>query len=283
MRATSLVLFGLTAGSSYLTGGWRLMVAALAILVAHEMGHLLACRYYRVPSTWPFFIPAPVLNPFAGTLGAVMLIQSRFPSRCALFDIGVAGPLAGLATCILVLWLGANDFTYVRSADVSPGTTIGVGVPFLYRVMPGPAPGEVPAGTVALMGPLRAAAWFGLLLTGLNLIPIGQFDGGHVLYALFPRHAHRVSRVMWCGCLALIWLSPSWIGWAVLTFLLGRPHPATLDDQQPLGLARKLVGVLALVALIVCFIPEPMQQSWPPVIDSVRSLFESLRGFFTSR
>jgi membrane-associated protease RseP (regulator of RpoE activity) len=271
MRITSALLFALTAASCYLTGGVRLMAAVLAILVAHEMGHFLACRYHGVPSTWPFLLPAPVLNPLTGTLGALMVIQGRFPSRRALFDIGIAGPLAGLAVCLPVLLLGLLEATVLPgTAAASAGDTLGEPLLLTWAtplVLP-----HLPANPVIMAGPLLVAAWFGLLLTGLNLIPIGQFDGGHVLYALFPRHAHRLARVAWYVCLALVVLAPSWLFWAILTHYLGRPHPPTLDDGQPLGIGRRVLGLAALAAFVLTFIPEPLLNSWETLLGDVRYL-----------
>jgi len=267
MRITSALLFALTAASCWLTGGVRLMVAVLAILVAHEMGHFLACRYHRVPSTWPFLLPAPVLNPLTGTLGALMVIQGRFPSRRALFDIGIAGPLAGLAVCFPILFFGLQEATIVSgTAAASAGESLGEPLILTWAtrlVLP-----HLPPNPVIMAGPLLVAAWFGLLLTGLNLIPIGQFDGGHILYALFPRHAHRLARVAWYLCLALVVLAPSWLFWAILTHYLGRPHPPTVDDGQPLGLGRRALGIVALAAFAITFIPEPIRNTWRDLYDS---------------
>jgi membrane-associated protease RseP (regulator of RpoE activity) len=278
MRWTSIILFVLTVASCGWTGGWTLAGAVLAILVAHEMGHFLACRYHGVPSTWPFLLPAPVLNPFTGTLGAVMVIQGRFPNRRALFDIGIAGPLAGLAVCLAVLHFGASGFVFAPVASLDPGRLISVGSSILYDFFVPSSPAHVPAGTTPLMGPLQVAAWFGLLLTGLNLIPIGQFDGGHILYALLPRYARRLARLAWCVCLGLLYFSPAWLGWAILTYFLGHPHPPTFDDAQPLGRARQVLGVVALAVFVLTFMPNPVHITWPEFLSSLVALWHSLFG-----
>lgn len=271
MRITSVLLFGLTAASCYLAGGVRLAGAILAIVVAHEMGHFLACRYHGVPSTWPFLLPCPLFSP-VGTLGALMIIQGRFPSRRALFDIGIAGPLAGLGVSIAVLGVGAGDVVFTPTTSIDPAQVLDLGTPILFRLLTDASPGPIPAGTTPFIGPLQLAGWFGLLLTGLNLIPIGQFDGGHVLYALFPRRAHRVARVVWYVCLALVLLAPMWLFWAILTHFLGRPHPPTLDDNQPLGWGRRTLGLLALVVFALTFIPEPILNSWETLFGDLRYL-----------
>ena len=117
-----------------------------------------------------------------------------------------------------------------------------------------------------VIGPLGLAAWFGLLVTALNLMPIGQLDGGHVTYALLRKRAHSISRIASWICVALVYFGPSWILWAILMRVLGRPHPPTLYDHEPVGTARVLVGVLSLVVFVVCFVPDPIQISWREVL-----------------
>lgn len=277
----SIVLFLLTAGSVYLVGGPRLLVAVLAIVISHEMGHYLACRYHGVDSTWPFLLPAPFF-PISGTLGAVMVIRSPFPNRRALFDIGVAGPLAGMAVCLPLLWLGLHENVFAPAASAAEGFRLGsplafhLAAPFAALVTP-------PPGMQPVVGPFEAAVWFGLLLTGLNLIPLGQLDGGHVLYALFPRRAFRISRAIWWLSLGLIWFAPSWIPWAVVMRLLARRHPATLDDVSALGLMRALVAIIALLVFALSFIPAPLADAWPMLVADIRSLVSLIAHAFTSR
>jgi len=278
----SIILGLLTAGSVYLTGGPLLLVAVLAIVLSHEMGHYLACRYHGVDSTWPFLLPAPMLNPIAGTLGAVMVIRSPFPSRRALFDIGVAGPLAGMAVCLPVLWLALHEQALV--AATGDPNVLRLGLPLAFRLLatwvPTAAP---PAGMEPALGPCGAAAWFGLLLTGLNLIPIGQLDGGHLLYALLPRQALRISRALWWLSLGLIWFAPSWILWTVLMRLLARRHPATLDDASPIGRARVAVAIVALLVFALSFNPTPLADAWPTLIADLQNLLALAAHAFTSR
>lgn len=280
----NLALFLLTAVSVFLVGssevlsvpgrgtylvfdygsGLRLMAGVLGILTSHEMGHYLACRYYGVDATLPFFIPFPSL---VGTLGAFIRIRAPIPHRRALFDIGVAGPLAGFVVALPVLWLG------IREARIIPfdpqGDGIFLGDPLLFqwvaRLVHGPLSDEVTLG----VGSLGLAAWFGLFVTALNLIPIGQLDGGHVTYAVLRRHAQRISQVGWWVCVALIYFGPNWILWAVLLRVLGRRHPPTLDDSVPVGPARVAVAALALVVFVVCFVPNPIIFSWPDFFEAV--------------
>jgi membrane-associated protease RseP (regulator of RpoE activity) len=260
----SVVLFLLTAASIYWTGGPagpRLVAGVLAILLAHEGGHYAACRIHGVASTWPLLLPAPIVNPITGTLGAVMVIRSPFPNRRALFDIGAAGPLAGMAVCLPLLWLGLHDISFLPHP--SDPNIYYLGNPLAFDIVAHWVTFDaVPPGMEPRLGPLAAASWFGFLLTGLNLVPLGQLDGGHILYALFPRRALLISRVLWWSSLGLIVLSPSWILWSVLTRLLTRPHPPTLDDRRPLGWVRVIVSLVALIVLVISFMPEPVLGGW---------------------
>jgi membrane-associated protease RseP (regulator of RpoE activity) len=282
----NLLLFVLTAASVFLVGGlravevpgqgtlvgidaWsgaRLAIALLAILLAHEMGHYLTGRHYGVDVTLPFFIPFPVPGmSLVGTLGAFIRIRSPIPNRRALFDIGVAGPLAGFAVCLPVLWLGIREATVQPLAQEAEGLFLGE--PLLFGWLTQLIHGSVAADQTLVMGPLGLAAWFGLLVTALNLMPIGQLDGGHVTYSLLRDRAHAISRIASWVCIALIYFGPSWILWAILMRVLGRRHPPTLDNEVPVGPARVLVGVLSLVVFVVCFVPDPIVVSWREVLE----------------
>lgn len=257
--------------------GVTLAVALLSILLAHEMGHYLACRYYGVDATLPHFIPSPwipvfglaVWQPlsFVGTFGAFIRIRSPIPSRRALFDIGVAGPLAGFLVCLPVLWLG------IRGAAVQPLAAdaggLFFGEPLAFQWVSRLVHGPIPDGRTLVIGRLGEAAWFGLLVTALNLMPIGQLDGGHLTYALLREKARLISRIGAWVCVALVYFGPSWIVWAILVRVVGRRHPATLDDEAPVGRARAVVGLLSLVVFVVCFVPNPIVFSWRDVFDEM--------------
>jgi membrane-associated protease RseP (regulator of RpoE activity) len=250
----------------YIAEGFKFAAALLSILLAHESGHYIACRLYGVEATLPFFIPVP--PPFiAGTLGAFIKIKSPIPSRRALFDIGVAGPLAGFAIIIPVAVIGlltAVPDTSAAAAAAQGGTLISFNDPLLLRLL------AVPLG-VRDMGnitpnPFYFAAWFGLLVTSLNLLPVGQLDGGHAVYALTGRRAHKhVGRIAFLTMLLLAPLGWFWHGaptsilYVVLLFIMLRmPHPAPLDDHDPLGRARTLVGILTLLVFALSFLPFPL-------------------------
>jgi membrane-associated protease RseP (regulator of RpoE activity) len=267
----NVLFFALTVASVYVTGGPRLTLALISILMAHEMGHYVACRIYGVDATLPYFLPFPVLS-LVGTLGAFIRIRAPFPNRRALFDIGIAGPLAGFALCLPVLVLG------VREAQVIPSVReagLYLGEPLLFRGAILLLRGATPDDMTLSLGPVGLAAWFGLFVTALNLIPIGQLDGGHVTYALFRRRAMLISRVGSWVCVALVYFGPNWIFWSILLRILGRRHPPTLDDGQPLGRGRAWIAALGLLVFVGCFVPNPIVWSW-------RDFFETI-GVLTSR
>jgi membrane-associated protease RseP (regulator of RpoE activity) len=282
----NLLLFILTAVSVFLTGGlqavglpdgrtlWaldlpaglRLVAGLLAILFAHEMGHYLMCRRYGVDATLPFFIPAPFFS-MVGTLGAFIRIKSPIPNRRALFDIGVAGPLAGFVVCLPVLFLGMQEARLIPTDPKADG--IFLGEPLLFQGVAHLFYGHVPDTMTLNLGPLGLAAWFGLFLTALNLIPIGQLDGGHVTYALLRDRAALISKVGSWVCVALVYFGPNWILWAILVRVLGRRHPRTLYDDEPPGRARAWVGLVSLAVFVVCFVPDPIIWSWRDFFDAV--------------
>jgi membrane-associated protease RseP (regulator of RpoE activity) len=266
------VLFGLTAVSIYLCGGTLLVVGLMSILFSHEMGHYLACRYYRVDATLPFFVPGLWLPlggwlgwvpiPFVGTFGAVIRIKSPIPHRKALFDIGIAGPLAGFVVCIPVLALGVLEGRWVPVTNGGEGPGY-FGEPLLFQWAVHLLRGATPDGMTLAIGPLGLAAWFGLFVTALNMMPVGQLDGGHVTFALWPRYAHYVSRVGLLVCLGLLYFRPVWLLWTILLWVLGRrPHPPTLYNSLPIDRGRLLVGLLGFAILAVCFTPDPILLSW---------------------
>jgi membrane-associated protease RseP (regulator of RpoE activity) len=262
---------GQDAGHEVLTidvrDGARLAIGLLSILLAHEMGHYVAARLYRVNVTLPFFIPFPLPGfSLVGTLGAFIRIRSPIPHRRALFDIGVAGPLAGFVVCLPVLWMGIREAVLRPLAAEPEG--IFLGEPLLFRAVTYLVHGSVAADQTLVMGPLGLAAWFGLLVTALNLMPIGQLDGGHVTYSLLRERAHRISRIASWVCVALVYFGPSWILWAVLMRVLGRRHPQTLDDAAPVGRARVVVGLVSLAVFVLCFVPDPIVFSWRDFFDA---------------
>ena len=284
----NLLLFVLTAASVFLIGGLAtadlpgggtaigfdlregllLVAGLLPILLAHEMGHYLTARRYGVDATLPFFIPFPVPGfSLVGTLGAFIRIRGPIPNRKALFDIGVAGPLAGFIVCLPVLWLGVAQGQVVPVSPANVG--LHFGEPLLFQWVTAAVHGSIPDGRELAIGRLGEAAWFGLLVTALNLMPIGQLDGGHVTFALLGERAHRISTIGSWVCVALVYFGPSWIVWALLVRVLGRRHPSTLDDLSPVGRGRAWVGLLALAVFAVCFVPNPIVFHWRDLFDAM--------------
>jgi membrane-associated protease RseP (regulator of RpoE activity) len=249
--------------------GLVLVAGVFSIMVAHEMGHYLACRYYGVDATVPHLLPAPplfigfhmqpLIISIVGTFGAFIRIRGPMPHRKALFDIGVAGPLAGFIVTVGVLALT------IATATVGPPPAIGaepqgvfLNFPPLFHLAARLA--HVPAGMQLQPNTsLLLAAWFGTFLTALNLFPVGQLDGGHVTYALLRRKAAVISRLGFYGCVGLIYFSPSWCLWALLLGLFGRQHPFTLDDDAPVGTGRAVLGVLTIAVFALCFLPSPIE------------------------
>jgi membrane-associated protease RseP (regulator of RpoE activity) len=274
--ALNVLLFALTAASVYMAGGPLLVAGLLSILMAHEMGHYLMCRLYRVDATLPFFIPFPFPGfTLVGTLGAFIRIRGAIPHRRALFDIGIGGPLAGFAVCLPVLALGIAEARIVP--DTPNPFTISLGEPLLFHWAAVWLRGLHEGQTLSI-GPLGMAAWFGLFVTALNMMPIGQLDGGHVVYSLVRQKAHLVSRIASWVCVALIYFGPSWIVWAILVRVLGRRHPPTWDDASPLGRARVAIGIFGFVVFAVCFTPTPIVVSWSQYGGALQELWRRVLG-----
>jgi len=246
---------------AYLLLGLPFSIALLGILLTHEMGHYLAARYYRVDVTLPFFLPAPTL---IGTLGAFIRIRSRIPNKRALFDIGIGGPLAGFVALIIPLTVGLS-LSKVIPGIAEQGDLV-FGTPLLLRLFEMAQFPGVPVSGIYLH-PVARAAWVGLLATALNLLPIGQLDGGHILYAFLGEKTRMLTRVFLGALLGLgtyqlvttdYRAGYSWLLWSVILFFIARRHPS-IYDPRPLGRARAWLGFAALVILILSFTPYPVR------------------------
>jgi membrane-associated protease RseP (regulator of RpoE activity) len=244
----------------YIHGLWY-SLSALAILGCHEMGHYVACLRYRVDASRPYFIPAPPIV-LSGTLGAFIRIRSRIPGRVALFDIGIAGPIAGFVVAVPVLiaglWMSA-----VVPLPADQSRLVELGEPILFRLASSALFADVPAGHTVMMHPMAFAAWFGLMATSLNLFPFGQLDGGHIVYAVLGQRSRYVTLALVPIALALVAYSWSWLLWTalllVMLVMMGPQHPPTLDDDEPLGSGRLWLAVFALLMLVLCFTPAPIE------------------------
>jgi membrane-associated protease RseP (regulator of RpoE activity) len=254
--ATSLTLSAV----EFLVHGLWYSATILAILGCHEMGHYLACRYYDVDASLPFFLPAPL--PLTGTLGAFIRIREPIPSKKMLFDIGIAGPLAGFVVAVPALFIGLS-MSRVIAVPTDVSGMVSLGEPLLFRAASWLVWGSPPDGYSINMHPMAFAAWFGLLATALNLFPIGQLDGGHISYAVLGPRSSHVTLAMVCVAVVLTYFSSSWIVWTALMIgmlvMFGRHHPRTFDEHEPLDPTRMALAVVALAMLIVCFTPAPIE------------------------
>jgi membrane-associated protease RseP (regulator of RpoE activity) len=280
----------------YIFTGWPFALSMMGILFAHEMGHYLMCRYYNVPASLPFFIPAPLISPL-GTLGAFIAMRGIPKNKRVLFDVGVAGPLAGVVIAIPVLFIGLSLSHLGPISGAAPGTSgllEGNSIFYLFskylmfgRLLPEPVSmgGLSPAmywlryfftaqpipfnGLDVQLDPVALAGWAGLLVTALNLVPVGTLDGGHVAYGLFGEKARRIFPVAIGVLLALSFLPSlltlslgafnfSWLLWVFILFWLGNVRTQPLDDITPLDGKRRALGFFMLVLFILLFTPIPM-------------------------
>ena len=310
----NIVLFILTIVSMMLTGaeppannsfsgvfrsflsGWPFALSMMGILFAHEMGHYLACRYYKVPATLPFFIPAPIVSPF-GTLGAFIAMRGIPKNKRILFDVGVAGPLAGLVIAIPVLIYGLSISKLgpiAASAAGTSGVLEGNSIFYLFskylvfgKLLPEPVSMNglsplmywlqyfftghpIPLGGLDVqLSQVAWAGWGGLLVTTLNLMPLGTLDGGHVAYGLFGDRARKIFPFM-IGLLIAFSVLPvvvtlslaafnfNWLLWAAILFWLGNVRTQPLDDVSALDPKRRALGILVLLLFILLLTPIPL-------------------------
>ena len=229
----------------------------LTILFCHEMGHYLTARYYGMDVTLPYFLPAPPIPFILGTFGAFIRMKSPPQHRRALLYVGAAGPIAGF--CVA---LPAMIYAYTTST-VTPIPTEGSGLyfgePLLLQLIGHLVLGPLPEGSVLTLNSVGLAAWFGLLVTMFNLLPIGQLDGGHIVYALLGRATRYLSWLLIGVLLVLGWYFwPGWYFWALVGWLTGRRHPTILDQYAPLTRRSQIIAAIALVIFIACFMPVPV-------------------------
>lgn len=234
--------------------GLPFSLTLLTILLAHELGHYLACRYYRVDASLPYFLPVPF---FIGTFGAFIRIRSPIYSKQVLYDVGIAGPLAGFIFVLPALAIG------LAYSKIVPGIAhrgdLAFGVPPLLWLMervifPGISSADI------YLHPVARAAWVGIFATALNLLPIGQLDGGHILYSLVGERHTLLSKIFAVVLVPMgLFFWTSWLVWAVVLLILGLRHPS-IFDSSPLSPGRKRLGYLALAMFLLCFMPAPIAE-----------------------
>lgn len=230
----------------------------MLVLAAHELGHYAMSRRYGLQASLPYFIPIP--HPLLGTLGAFIKMKSRFTNRKALFDIGAAGPITGFIVSTAAIIVGLKLSTIVNFQDIE-GESIIFGESLFFSLLSRVVLGNLPEGYDILLHPIGLAGWFGLLVTVLNLIPIGQSDGGHIAFALFGQKQEIFSKAVFAGLLPIgffLWLG--WLFMGVLLVVLSRfKHPPPVDATSPLDTKRKMLSIVMLLMLLLCFTPVPLQ------------------------
>lgn len=258
----NLPAFDWDISGAYFLGLWRhparlalgvpFSFTLLSILLAHELGHYLTCRHYHIHATYPYFIPAPTL---IGTLGAFIRIKSPILNRRELFDVGISGPIAGFIVAIpalvVAILLSKGSAPILSAGSITTGNPLAV-ILFTKLLRSGVSPATM------VLHPVGCAAWVGLFATSLNLLPVGQLDGGHILYAVLGEKCRKFSRGLFLLLLPLgyfCWVG--WFVWAVILIVLGLRHPLLIDPAESLGRGRKILALVGLLILILTFIPAP--------------------------
>lgn len=255
-----------------LLAGAPFSLAILSILGTHELGHYFVARHYKMQVSLPYFIPFFPFPFGIGTMGAVIRMKSPMISRKALFDVGLAGPIAGLLIAIPVLVIGLHQSEVVPAHALGGGMALLLGKPLLYKAISHLVLGPLPETVGVQLSSIAFAGWVGLFVTAMNLLPAGQLDGGHIAYAVWGR-AHRfLAQTTFVGLVALgigpfflnmlpgVGPVPGWSGWLIWALLLstfGLRHPPALDDVTPLTGPRRILGIMAILLLVVLITPVP--------------------------
>ncbi len=252
--------------------GFSFSIPLMAILLAHEMGHYLTSRRHGVNSSLPYFIPAPFPSIFIiGTFGAFIRMRETPRTRRMMFDIGAAGPWAGFAVAIPCVIIGLKLSQIAPLASQSQGVSLELGNSLMFWGIARWVLGVNPNLVNVTMHPMAFAGWLGLFVTTLNLLPIGQLDGGHVVYTLFPR-AHRTVSALFVGVCVMLAIVPlalgysfwaGWLLWAVLGVALGLGHPSTMDRDTPLDPRRRLAAWVTIALFLTTFVPVPVSLNTP--------------------
>jgi membrane-associated protease RseP (regulator of RpoE activity) len=262
-----IVLFILTVASTWFVGGPAYSFAIILILLGHEMGHYLVSRRYGINATLPFFLPLP-LPPF-GTFGAVIRMESTVSSRKALFDTGIAGPLTSLLLSIPAIIIGLKLSKVVPVSHIKEGV-LRLADPLLFSFIQRLVLGEISENYEIYLHPIGFAGWVGLFVTSLNLLPIGQLDGGHIAYGLFGRGSRAIFLIA-IAVMAFItvFYNPGWFLLLILIILFGFRHPPPIDDITPLDWKRKLLGGFVFLTFLLSFTPAP----FPEYVEEIKQLF----------
>ncbi len=254
-RLLPILLFVATALTTYGAGGPAFSLALMFTLLAHELGHYLQARRYGVPASLPYFIPMPV-SPI-GTMGAVIVMAPGMGNRRTLFDIAITGPLAGLVPALLFCVLGLQWSEVVVIPDNQLG--VALGEPILFKLLVYLTFGTLAEGQDVLLHPVAFAGWVGIFITALNLFPIGQLDGGHILYALLRQRAHSLAKALLLAAAlgVVVWGYWGWTLMLILLMWMGPVHPPTANDRVSLGTTRIVLGWASLLFVPLGFTPLP--------------------------
>lgn len=236
--------------------GLPLSISLLFILGTHEFGHYLAARRHGVETTLPMFIPGPPLPPMLGTFGAIIRIKSPISTKNSLVDIGASGPLAGFIVAIIVTIIGLKHSAFVDITNFE--NSFALGEPLIFDILKGLIIGVTPAGKSLMLSPIAYAGWIGFLVTAINLLPIGQLDGGHLVYAILGKR-HRIFSIAMIACLMVLgyFYWPGWYIWGALIAVLALKHPPVSDQARPLDAKRIVVIAACLAVFILTFMPAP--------------------------
>ncbi|HNX50520.1 MAG TPA: site-2 protease family protein [Thermoanaerobaculaceae bacterium] len=246
-------LLGLLLHPGVIRAGMMFSLPLMLILLTHEMAHYWACRRHHLDATLPFFIPAPI---GIGTLGAFIRIRTPLATKRELFDVGASGPLAGFLVSIPALVAGLALSTPV--AHLPERGYMLFGEPLLFKLLARLLHPGLAADGDLLLHPVGMAAWFGLLVTALNLLPFGQLDGGHITYALIGRWHRRIAWPLLAVLVGLGFRWPGWWVWAVIALVLGVRHPWVPGENEPLDRRRLALAWLCIAVFILCFTPQPV-------------------------
>jgi len=239
---------------SYLWKGAPFSFAVILILGGHELSHFIAAKKNGVKTTFPYFIPFP--NPLIGTMGAFIRVKSPITDRKALIEMGASGPIASFLIAIPFSIYGLMNSKIVELHEGN----ISLGTPIIFQILSKLTLGNVPKDSMVLLHPVAFAGWLGFFVTALNLIPVGQLDGGHILFGIFGKKAHYlISRILILILLPLGFLWNGWWTWAILLLILGSRHPAPLYWEEKLPLSAKYLAIASLLIFILCFVPVPIK------------------------
>lgn len=237
--------------------GFPFSLTLMLILLSHEMGHYIASRVHKVDATLPYFIPAPPIPFIIGTFGAFIKMRGALKNKAALMDIGAAGPLVGFVLSIIAIAIGLPGSKVVEGIQVQEGA-LRMGEPLAFKFIEWLTFSGLSPDAEIVLHPIAFAGWLGLFVTSLNLLPIGQLDGGHISYALFGKKSFWVGLAMIpLLLLSAYFLWPGWGLWAILATVFGLKHPPPIDPYAGIGPRRKLIGWISLAVFILSFTPVP--------------------------